>query len=116
MSFYYSVRGWLEFEHEHFDAVLDALRTLQKEVLSDPKVNLYPSGWCWSKQPLNWTRYIFYGADVQAEGLDYFATALERISQLKLHVSGYFRAMGEDEIQNITYTMTDDVIDTKKEP
>jgi len=110
MAYYYSLRGWLEIEPEKFSNVINALKSLHDHYERDPKLSLYLKGWCWSKTHINWTRYLFYGADVTEEGLNFFKNMLYRIADSGLQLSGYFHAQGEDGEKNYVYKMVDDSV------
>ena len=110
MAYYYSLRGWLELEPENFSHTIGLLKSLQKHYENDPKSNLYLKGWCWSETDMNWTRYLFYGADVTFEGLKFFKKILAQIADSGLNLTGYFHAQGEDGEKNYIYKMIDDDI------
>jgi hypothetical protein len=110
MAYFYSIRGWLEVEPENFDKAIACLKYLQEIQLPETKTALYLRGWCWQKQPINWTRYLFYGADVSEEGLELFKKTLLELLGLDLNLSGYFHAQGEDGENNLIYQITDDFL------
>jgi hypothetical protein len=107
MAYFYSIRGWLEVEPEKFNNAIDVVKSLQASYPKDTKTGLYLQGWCWNKQPVNWTCYLFYGADVTEEGLDLFKETLNRLIAMKLNLSGYFHAQGENGKRNLIYQVTD---------
>jgi hypothetical protein len=115
MSYFYSLRGWLEIEPKNFSQVVNFLTTLKNNHLNNPKHSLYNQGWCWQETPINWTSYVFYGADLTEEGLILFETTLKQLISLNLDLSGYFHAQGEDEKYNITYRIDCDIINKKIE-
>lgn len=86
------------------------LQKLKSNKNQNPQESLYNQGWCWQEMPINWTSYIFYGADVTAEGLMLFETNLQKLTALNLDVSGYFHSQGEDGQQNLIYRITNDII------
>jgi len=110
MAYYYSLRGWLEVEPDGFSQMVQVFQSLQQRCEKDPKLSLYLKGWCWSDTPINWTRYLFYGADVSEEGLRFFKEVLSQIAHCGLNLSGYFHAQGEDGERNYTYQMVDDQV------
>ena len=115
MAYFYSLRGWLEVEPDHFPQVIDAVRKQQAGSSGNSKLGLYAQGWCWNENPINWTRYLFYGADVTEEGLEYFRDLLEMITNMGLNLSGYFHAQGEDGEENIVYHVTDDFLHVEED-
>lgn len=108
MSYYYSLRGWLETSHEHFGRVRDELLTIRRDVAEDRQSALYMRGWCWIEDEVNWTHFIFYGADVQAAGLTLMEQVLDRLTGLQCSVYGHFHAQGEDMERNYAYRITND--------
>ena len=112
MAYFYSIRGWLEVEPENFKKATHHLYALQKKETLETKETLYLKGWCWRdpSTTINWTRYLFYGADVTEEGLELFKKTLLELLDLKLNLSGYFHAQGEDGEHNFIYQITDDYL------
>ncbi|HLO89492.1 MAG TPA: hypothetical protein VK203_31405 [Nostocaceae cyanobacterium] len=108
MSYYYSLRGWLEVSPEDFTKIVEKLKSLQVSYLEDQKLGLYMKGWCWYETPINWSGYLFYGAEVSIEGLDLLENVLKNITSMNLQVSGYFHAQGEDGEKNFVYKVVDD--------
>lgn len=108
MAYFYSLRGWLEVEPDNFTSVIGAVKSLQESHPKNTKLGLYLQGWCWRETSVNWTRYLFYGADVTDEGLELLENTLKKLIAMKLNVSGYFHAQGEDGERNLIYKVTDD--------
>jgi len=114
MAYYYSLRGWLEIEPENFLPTIEVVKALQRRYEDHPKFSLYLKGWCWNETNINWTHYLFYGADVTEEGLKFFKDILSEIAESGLNLSGYFHAQGEDGEQNYLYKMLDDHVYLEK--
>jgi len=110
MSYYYSIRGWLEVTPDSFVKVVGKIQSLQQSYINDQKLGLYMNGWCWSEMPINWSRYIFYGSDVTEEGIKLLDLVLQEIANLKCQVCGYFHIQGEDGESNFMYKLNDDLI------
>ncbi|WP_407883462.1 hypothetical protein [Scytonema sp. NUACC26] len=108
MAYFYSIRGWLEVEPDNFASVTGLIQSLQASYLKDTKIGLYLQGWCWNSQPVNWTQYVFYGADITEDGLELFKDTLSKLITLKGNLSGYFHAQGEDGEKNFVYRVVDD--------
>ncbi|GJD16700.1 hypothetical protein RIVM261_016560 [Rivularia sp. IAM M-261] len=72
MSYFYSLRGWLEIEPEKFQTAIRLIESLQHTHEQNTKIGFYLQGWFWNKTPINWTRYLFYGADVTQFGIELF--------------------------------------------
>ncbi|MGK4008666.1 hypothetical protein WMF31_39025 [Sorangium sp. So ce1036] len=110
MSYFYSVRGWLEMSPEAFPDVISIISTMRVRWGDDEKAQLYMKGWCWSGEPINWTRYVFYGADVTEEGLVMLRCVLSEMVLLGLDLSGYFHVQGEDGEKMAILRIEDDVL------
>ncbi len=110
MAYFYSLRGWLEIEPNNLPKIINLIQTIKTNYHDQPQQLLYLQGWQWQEQTINWTAYIFYGADVKIDGLNLFETILNKLISLNFNLSGYFEAQGEDEQQIFTYKITDDKI------
>ena len=110
MAYFYSMRGWFEVEPDNFSKIIEVVHSLQSSYPKDTKQWLYLQGWCWRETAINWTRYLFYGADVTDEGLDLFENTLNKLAGMSLNLSGYFHAQGEDGERNLIYQVTDDIL------
>ena len=110
MAYFYALRGWLEVEPDNFSKIIEVVQSLQSSYPKDTKQGLYLQGWCWRETPINWTHYLFYGADVTDEGIDLFENTLHKLTAMGLNLSGYFHAQGEDGERNLIYQVTDDTL------
>lgn len=113
MAYYYSLRGWLEVEPESFDNLIKVIKSWQSSHPKDTKIGLYLQGWCWGETPINWTRYLFYGADVTEEGLELFEDTINKLIVMQLNLSGCFHAQGEDREKNFIYYIDEDKLNRK---
>ncbi|WP_437318623.1 hypothetical protein [Sorangium sp. So ce385] len=110
MSYFYSMRGWLEIEPDRFSCVAERITAARQSEPDGSKRALYMEGWSWAGKPINWTRYVFYGADVTEEGLQMVSEVLAKLTELRLGLSGYFHAQGEDGERNFVYRVNNDVV------
>ncbi|XXT19101.1 hypothetical protein WME94_53635 [Sorangium sp. So ce429] len=112
MSYFYSLRGWLEISPGDFRTVISELLSIRKrwQITKNEKQRLYMEGWCWNDECVNWTHYLFYGADVTEEGLVLFCDTIRELTLLKVDLSGYFHALGEDREKSITYRIENDIL------
>ncbi|AUX28646.1 hypothetical protein SOCE836_007250 [Sorangium cellulosum] len=110
MSYFYSVRGWLEVSPDIFSSITSTISTIRERWRDNEKAHLYMKGWCWSNDSINWTRYLFYGADVTEEGLTIFRSVINDLILLKADLSGYFHAQGEDGEKSIVFRIENDVL------
>ncbi|MEV8326645.1 hypothetical protein [Kitasatospora sp. NPDC056731] len=74
MGIYVSVRGWLECDETQLVTV--------QEIISFHADDHYSSGWNVPRQQVNWTHYIFYGADIRESALDWFMNQLSEIVRI----------------------------------
>ena len=109
MAYYYSVRGWLEADSETFEAATRLIER-RRQAASDQQEALYLQGWTWSAAGVNWTRYLFYGADVQEDGLDLLRALLDELCALEGELDGYLRVTGEDGQRNLDFEISDDAV------
>jgi hypothetical protein len=86
MSRFISIRGWLETQFElvpQFEAVAnDFAKKYNEYMLDEKQAILYQKGWQFPDQAINWTSYIFYGADVKEIGEQYIKDQI--VGMLKL--------------------------------
>ncbi|MGW4688113.1 hypothetical protein ACWEPM_24920 [Streptomyces sp. NPDC004244] len=74
MGVYVSVRGWLECDEVQ-------LATVQ-EIISSHADDHYSNGWSAPRQQVNWTRYVFYGADLRESALDWLMIQIREIARI----------------------------------
>lgn len=110
MGYYFSLRGWLEVDEDERDTVIETLQSLIASCDSDGSdgdhSRSYLKGWCWCNVMVNWTAYIFYGADVQREGLDLMEDTLALLVTKCPEIRGYSHAQGEDHQYNFVYKIS----------
>jgi len=93
MGKYVSIRGWFECEENDISTIKKVCEEFTKNyddtLLSPEKRKLYQSGWIFPESQINWTTYIFYGADIREYHLDFIK---EQISQIAIipDITGYF--------------------------
>ncbi|MDT0566209.1 hypothetical protein RM704_01710 [Streptomyces sp. DSM 3412] len=74
MGSYVSVRGWLECDETQLAAV--------QQIIARHDDNHYTHGWGTPRQHVNWTHYVFYGADIRESALDWFADQVRAMARL----------------------------------
>ena len=114
MTYFFSVRGWLELswpdadvegvdesQEEHaakVQRVRDLLTTdLSPKELLDPEVparKRYRAGWGFPQHDLDGTEYVFFGADV--EDPDLVMEQIREVLRIDPFADGYFSVEGED--------------------
>ncbi|WNZ06548.1 hypothetical protein [Streptomyces sp. 11x1] len=74
MGAYVSIRGWLECDERQLAAV--------REVIAGHDDGRYTNGWGAPRRHMNWTHYIFYGADIRDSALDWFSDQVRAIARI----------------------------------
>lgn len=94
MGYFYSVRGWLEI-NEEMELPLRQLIDLARdknygvEIALD-KVEFYLKGWIIPESYVNWTKYVFYGADVRFDGVRFLKEHLKEIAENIYSIDGEY--------------------------
>lgn len=93
MGKYISIRGWFECE-EHDVSKVKEINMKFTENYSDTELNyntrkLYQLGWVYPENQVNWTTYIFYGADIREYHLGFIKEQISEIAVIP-EITGYF--------------------------
>ncbi|MBR7837394.1 hypothetical protein KDL01_29210 [Actinospica durhamensis] len=72
MGIYVSVRGWLECDERQLAAV--------QTIIAAYDDGHYSHGWGTPRQHLNWTHYVFFGADMRESALEWFLEQVREIA------------------------------------
>jgi DinB superfamily len=108
MSYYYSLRGWLEIDSKYSALLMSKIQWLRSLHAPDSAEAAYMEGWCGPCGGGIDSHYLFYGAYVQERGLDLFKQVLDELARMRYGMSGYFHAEGEDGGRNYEYRVADD--------
>jgi len=100
MARYVSVRGWLECEYEYIPEIkkiVDNYSDNYSAFEATPEVrSLYQKGWRFPQDKINWTAYIFYGADIKSQCVDYIREQIIKISLVNDEIRGLFYVDDEE--------------------
>jgi hypothetical protein len=80
MGIYVSVRGWLECDEEQLAAA--------QEIISSHEDDHYSNGWGTPRRHVNWTHYLFYGADIRESGLDWLVRQVRDMARIPANEDG----------------------------
>ncbi|MER6134450.1 hypothetical protein [Streptomyces sp. NPDC001815] len=69
-----SIRGWLECDETQLTAI--------QEIIATHDDNHYSNGWGSPRRHINWTHYVFYGADIRESALDWFTEQIREIARI----------------------------------
>lgn len=87
MGTYAQVRGWFEVADELVPLITDIIQEIPflaaKAQISADSIELYQHGWHIG-EVINWTRYIFFGADIRAYYLDFYKNIFIKIALLQV--------------------------------
>ncbi|WKU42893.1 hypothetical protein Q3V23_01765 [Streptomyces sp. VNUA116] len=81
MGAYVSIRGWLECDEGQFTAA--------RKVISSHEGDHYSHGWGAPRRHINWTYYLFYGANIRESAVNWFTGQLREIARIS-DADGYF--------------------------
>lgn len=94
MGKYVSIRGWIECEEKDIEKIKEIrnyfIQNYPEYELDLDKRKLYQSGWNFPGAIINWTAYVFYGADIREYHSDFIKKQVEEIAKLNLDITGYF--------------------------
>jgi hypothetical protein len=84
MGQFTQIRGWIEVSDDMIPAVEDVIANVPRIASSrDSKaIALYQAGWHIGPV-INWTRYVFFGADVKSEYVDVYKEAISALASLR---------------------------------
>jgi hypothetical protein len=84
MGHYTSVRGWLELNEEMVSQVQKIIKeSFNNKTASNTPcelAELYNRGWVFPIDHINWTYYVFYGADIRTRHISYIKEQLMAIA------------------------------------
>ncbi|WP_146138290.1 hypothetical protein [Chamaesiphon polymorphus] len=94
MATFISVRGWLatEFELiESFKAIACKFELMHnKYLLTKEQAQLYQKGWLFPHQRINWSSYIFFGADLKFGAEEYIKDQIMEMMEISEEIEGLF--------------------------
>lgn len=110
MGRYASVRGWFECDENDLDEIKSFLNNFKgkdKHIIKPEEEDLYKKGWTFQASTINWTSYVFYGADIRVYGIDYVKDMFESFVKNFPEVEGYIKVNIEDESYELTWRYGD---------
>ena len=101
MAMYTSVTGWLGCEHSQVEEIRKIISgcefSTEFEYIMDYETRkFYNKGWCFQKEGINWTAYVFYGADIKDYCVDFIKTEIKEIAGKIDEVNGLFLFQHEE--------------------
>lgn len=87
MGTYAQVHGWFEVSDELVPLIKDVIEEIPslaaKAKTNAGSIELYQHGWHIG-EVINWTRYIFFGADIRSYYIDFYKEIFSRIALLQV--------------------------------
>lgn len=119
MGKYVSVRGWLECDESTINEVKkirdDFTANYNEGLLDEDKLELYQSGWTFPERQINWTAYVFYGADIREYHLDFMKKQLSEMANIE-DITGYFLIDDHDGEYHLCWQISDNkIIESEQE-
>ncbi len=94
MGRYVSIKGWLACEYEQVSVVKQEIEKVAKRAseytLDNEIAERYLSAWQFPTSPLNWTSYIFFGADVRSRALNFIQEQIRSGISVAQEIEGEF--------------------------
>lgn len=95
MAKYVSIKGWLECEHSQLEEIHKIISDYEfkkdfERIVGYESMVLYNKGWCNRKEIINWSSYIFYGADVKEYCVYFIESEIKEILSKCSEIDGLF--------------------------
>lgn len=92
MARYISIRGWLECDHQLVEKIRMIITNYAETRKGDnyETYKLYNQGWTFQNNIINWSSYIFYGADIKEYYLEFIRNEILCILELDEDIEGSF--------------------------
>ncbi|MCI9079895.1 MAG: hypothetical protein HFH68_13430 [Lachnospiraceae bacterium] len=95
MAKYVSVKGWLECEYSQIKEIKKIIdnyktRTNMGSIFSSENMEFYNKGWRYPEEIINWTAYVFYGADIKESYLEFIQDEIKEILKKITYIDGMF--------------------------
>lgn len=93
MANYITIKGWLQCEYEQVETIRKNMQTCIKDcglyAMNNEQVTCYSSAWVFPQKPLNWSAFIFFGADIKNYAVSFVKYQVES-ALINDEITGYF--------------------------
>lgn len=118
MANYASVKGWLACEEEDVKLIKNLIKKYELntdyDIIMDSDIRkLYNKGWHFQETAINWTSYVFYGADIKSYCLNFIKDELIDIIKINEEMEGVF-FIDTEEDDKIIWKISDGELLEKK--
>ncbi len=97
MGHFTYIRGWVECDEDDVSAIKTVISNYvkknEKYFMNKDLCELYNKGWRFPDEIINWTAYIFYGADVRSYNVNYIKIRLSIYLKSIKKLMDYFMSM-----------------------
>jgi len=104
MGHFVSIRGWLELNDGMVPLVREIINDIAKTTaLSKMPIDVaefYNRGWVFPSDKINWTSYVFYGANIRLDHLEYLKTQLKLIAERVKRKDDIFIELFKDSVSD----------------
>ena len=119
MGTYVSIRGWIECSEDELPKIKSVISSFVEKAedygLTREGAEMYNKGWVLPESHINWTHYIFYGADIRIQCIDYIKDQLKELSRKIFEIDGditdylygIFHIDHEEEIESFVWKISD---------
>ncbi|GED12592.1 hypothetical protein [Aneurinibacillus migulanus] len=111
MGKYVSIRGWFECEENDIGKIKEVCNYFSENhsenQLTHDKRKLYQSGWNFPEKVINWTAYVFYGADIREYHSDFIKKQVVAIAKVNPEITGYFLIDDHDGEKKVCWQVFD---------
>ena len=85
MGHYVSIRGWMDCPDDQLPEIKNIIRSYEGRAadygLTKEGAEMYNLGWIIPEEHINWTHYIFYGADIRIQYLDFIGDQIRELAE-----------------------------------
>ncbi|KNY25890.1 hypothetical protein [Pseudobacteroides cellulosolvens] len=110
MGHYVSIRGWIGCEAGDIFVIQEInkkfLWNYSNYQITYQTKELYQKGWCFPNEFINWTNYVFYGADIRQYHSD-FIKELIAIAESNHEIEGHFSVDDDEGVIKQYWNLTD---------
>lgn len=103
MTTYLSLRGWVECDEQHLEEIRKTLVDNQNKIdgfsLNSEQANLYFKGWRFPEHSAGWQTYVFFGADIKSDALDYIIAQFEAVTVIDSELTGYLFVSDDEGVE-----------------
>lgn len=94
MAHYVSITGWVSVDSEDIEPIKKVIAVFVEECekfeIDKGRAKAYSNGWCFQEESVRWSRYVFFGADINSEDIEFIKKQVRKIAELNDEITGKF--------------------------